>query len=1057
MDHTSTLRRALEDHSAVVVVGTGVSAASVSDHTNCSWPGLLKSGVQYLDSAGLLPHIAIKKSIEEDIKIGSALDPTFLLAAAQKIFDQMGGINSPHFATFLADSVGTLILDDSKSHLAKTLGHLNVPLMTTNYDTLLEQATGRAHVTWRETRRFRSALTRTSNDVFHLHGIWDDPESIILTTSDYGRIVSDVETQALRGCFGIMNTLIFVGFGSGINDPHFSALWNWLQPLTSGATHYALCLETDLQTFAQHNLHNSVIAVPYGTEHKELPTFLGTLTNSRRTVISSLDDPSTFSQVGQTCRLQILDSLSDTAVIMKPTLGDSDQDQDIDDLVIEPILLPVPPEQFAHERAKEHPQIEKLLPISEVMNNRFIALVGEEQSGLTTALSWAVIKKSDAANCIPIVLDYHQLGSGHKMVQNALRKHLRGAGAPLNKKEALPHRIALAIDNVTASNETDVIRLVNDLIALDLELVVFGCRPQMEIRLQRLYTHTDKNVSPAYLGRLGRSGAIELARRVDPVQATSIADRVLAIAHKEGLSRTPLSVTLLIIGVLSDEGWINVTSNTSFVDSFVDSLLGRGSIRDDMHLQIDSGGYSRVLEALSKRLIADDSASIGHLDLVNFIQTVVSSLDWSDDPPDIVRSLVYKGILVNRGGSVKFRQSAYLHIFAARAARADSVFLSILKRRPLYYATIIRNYAALQRDDEALVKWAHELLSYLHTEETPVTGIFRSVDETEIAENARGLEQLADKSNNDDRVRAGTQADATSTESGPRKDGNDSELDVEVVDDRVGDTEEEAEDDPYDRITDTEREPFPSTDLANAPIDIRMFAELSLVSNILRDSELVENPTLKEPVLVRTLEAWGLYMNYLHESPNLESMVTSIAEVIGNRIDLSEEQRKLFKERLIEGWAMYHTYGGIAEDLATIKLRRALDRVTTDSDNYSRVHLVLPALLLGVLLGSDAWDATPVNMLMMHHKIRASRVFVNVFVRALYHGTRSGSTRSERLETLIADFVMSDHPELSGARRSITKSNIVSALRKARSQAQLDSHRSTKRLAAGAPADGAAD
>lgn len=269
----------------------------------------------------------------------------------------------------------------------------------------------------------------------HLHGIWSDPESIVLSTSDYTKIVQNEQIQGLRNGMALLRTFVFVGFGAGLNDPHFDAIWNWLRPLSAtDTTHYVLCLERDLASVATANLGNPIVAISYGSEFGDLPGYIAKLVPSVKLAApASMDDSKTFSQVLQTCRLKLLDSLSDTAVIPKPASLDLGQDLEIDDLVIEPIMLPVPPEQFGRERAVKDPVVTRLVPLEELRSSRFVILVGEEQSGLTTALVWAAVKRSDQSNCIPIYLDFLQLGTGNRMMQNAIRKYLRAVGAPLKQ------------------------------------------------------------------------------------------------------------------------------------------------------------------------------------------------------------------------------------------------------------------------------------------------------------------------------------------------------------------------------------------------------------------------------------------------------------------------------------------------------------------------------------------------------------------------------------------------------------------------------------------------
>jgi len=54
----------------------------------------------------------------------------------------------------------------------EALGELGVPLATTNYDSLIEQATGLDGVTWREGSRVQVVLRGGERSVVHLHGSW---------------------------------------------------------------------------------------------------------------------------------------------------------------------------------------------------------------------------------------------------------------------------------------------------------------------------------------------------------------------------------------------------------------------------------------------------------------------------------------------------------------------------------------------------------------------------------------------------------------------------------------------------------------------------------------------------------------------------------------------------------------------------------------------------------------------------------------------------------------------------------------------------------------------
>lgn len=1011
---------------AVIMLGTGFSSAVAEDKNNASWPGLLSAGAKYLDENGLIETPVVLQSIESDINIGNAIDGTFLLSAGQKIASLMHRSTSPHFAAFLRGTVGALKFDRNNAALGQIIEQLNVPVITTNYDTLYEQITQKPSATWQDARKFRLAVNAQSTDVIHLHGIWNDPESIVLTTSDYEKILRDSDTTALRQAIGTLKTIIFVGYGAGLNDAHFQELWNFLKPLLSeNLVHYTLCRKKDLAQINKTNADNAIIPVAYGDDYPELNGFLQQLIPPTEAPKNTMEDTRTVIQVAETCRLQILDRLADSTLIPR-VIENPTADYVVDDLVVEPLLLPVPPDQFATERTNGNEELQRLNAVNEVMGNSAVVIVGEEQTGVTTALAWSALTRCGISPThIPVLLDYKQIGQGNKWVQNAVRKHLRASGAPLSNRDALPPNIVIAIDNVTATNERDLRRTIDDINNLGPALALYGCRPGSE-RLVQQRVQGDDPALIAYLGRLGRRHAIELARRVVPERATSLADRVLRIARKEGLARTPLSILLLIVGVNNDEGWINSVSNTNFIDSFVDSLLGRGAWRDDMHLQIDSGGYSRVLEAFAKKLIEDDSVSAEWLDTVRHIEEIVLNLDWSDNAQDIVRSLITKGIFVLRDGRIQFRQSVYLHIFGARACRSDRELLTKLRGRPLYYAPVIRHYVALQRNDEEVLQWAVDLIPQLEESDAPDHGLYRHMNTDELDRDTKRLEEL------------GNSTDSKQTS---QVDSDLEKPEVEDVEDEdtasEHDQRRDEEFDPYENMHDAERPPFPAHDLDIAPDKIRLPALLSLISNVLRDSELVENANLKETGLRRVLSGWGLHMNEVHDSASVHRLIEALVSDIGERLELPTARRDDLSARLKQVWAMVSVAHTVVEELGTIKLERALYRVLGEAANTGRLHMLLPAMLLERALGPVRDYERSSRILIANRDVAGTRIFIDTLLRYDYQTAADGSHDLTSIEKLLIDFQLSLHPDFSGARRGRARSRLMENYRMNRTRNRI--------------------
>jgi ubiquinone/menaquinone biosynthesis C-methylase UbiE len=134
------------------------------------------------------------------------------------------------------------------------------------------------------TQKDRSQLYRLLTDpssardqkIIHLHGHFDDPDSVILDTSDYQELLGDEFLGALRSTLGFTKNLVFVGFGKGLDDPHFEQFLEWTWRVTEHGNRniFRLCREQDLAA-----LRASGIGVPvaYGREYVQLPGFLSRL------------------------------------------------------------------------------------------------------------------------------------------------------------------------------------------------------------------------------------------------------------------------------------------------------------------------------------------------------------------------------------------------------------------------------------------------------------------------------------------------------------------------------------------------------------------------------------------------------------------------------------------------------------------------------------------------------------------------------------------------------------------------------------------------------------
>jgi hypothetical protein len=248
----------------LLVVGSGVSRAATRGDPVATWPGLLRSGVK---------HLRKLREVSQDWADGWSKeidrgDAAKLVEVAEEIKKELP---EAELGRWLEDSVGSLQAKDRSVILA--LRRLDVPIATTNYDNLIEDVTRLRAVTWQDPSLF---VRLKGKVVLHLHGHRDWPDSIVLGTGDYVKLASNQVAQEMQRALSVTNSLLWVGFGAGLDDPNFDALRTWMRDVWGGASlrHYRLCLkEEEAELVAKHK-GEQIYPVVYGTRHEQLAPYL---------------------------------------------------------------------------------------------------------------------------------------------------------------------------------------------------------------------------------------------------------------------------------------------------------------------------------------------------------------------------------------------------------------------------------------------------------------------------------------------------------------------------------------------------------------------------------------------------------------------------------------------------------------------------------------------------------------------------------------------------------------------------------------------------------------
>ncbi|OAN49343.1 tetratricopeptide repeat protein [Magnetospirillum moscoviense] len=262
------LKAKVQDRKAILVVGTGISVASVAAEQRglAGWPGLLRHGVEH--AANLDPTFAAD-SDKVLARLGSPPTLDRLLTVASEVERVLTRAN--RFGSWIEQTAGALTV--AEPSLIAALGRFNCPILTTNYDTLIEEVLGRQRVTWKQTTQALAALRGDKPHVVHLHGSHMEPDTVILGDGSYARVANDAPMQALYGAMSAMGTLVFVGCGAaGLTDPDLGLVFRRFAAHFPDSLHSHFLLVRDGEGTA--DLPQSVRPIYYGPDYDDLRPFL---------------------------------------------------------------------------------------------------------------------------------------------------------------------------------------------------------------------------------------------------------------------------------------------------------------------------------------------------------------------------------------------------------------------------------------------------------------------------------------------------------------------------------------------------------------------------------------------------------------------------------------------------------------------------------------------------------------------------------------------------------------------------------------------------------------
>ena len=953
MSEVDSLASAIQSRKGVVIVGAGASVSTTKNQAVASWVGLIRWSIEFLRKNGQVSEEVLslqELSLETYLNQESSTQGLIGIAGTLRGLIKENGENAD--ANWLRQSIGSLTVEDDSWPLA--IGRLKLPILTTNYDSLLEETLGRRSADWTEQNVLQEIVGGDSKDEFigHLHGHWKKPNSVIFSNEDYLRLKQHDQTQAINKSTAALKSMIYIGFGEGLQDPTFTQLLSWHRETFPGTSirHFRLCLERDVDKLRAQHIDDAIDVVSYGTSYEDLPGFLENIRPAEPETgeIKGLDPVFSAHQA-------LTEQLRNSTIIGE-LVGDV-PNSDIDDLVLPPILLPLPHDEFVQQHMNSDTKKERLDPYEVAKDKGITLIVGDEQTGLTTTLQWLLTEATHQnPTRVPLYVDFRTCArDAQKPLSSALKNEAALLGVIAGRRSELPNCLA-AIDNITGGRRQLLERSIPEISQGSLgETVFLGARSGEETELLRLFDEVDISVRVMYVGRLSNTDVRRFVKLAEPRRTEAISSSVLDALREQRLPRTPFTIALLISIFVNGKDISANTSPTAVLDQYVSLLLGRGDADEDSRFGFDSVQREAMLQDIARLFLEQQRGALQRSMLLSRLENFFETYGWTEDASPALDSFIERRILRADGNYIRFSQESYLHLFLAKAALDEESSESGLAELgmledALRYSPVIRHFAALSRKNSQLLHHVQGLIS--EWTEDSKTGTAYRVLESELSPD--------EHSEHDRNINIG------------KRSRHGTEYDIEEM------VLNSPSNIPISEI------PFPLQPMDDLPKFIKFSFTLDLVSSVLRDSDRVSNLVLKQDLLREVLKGWGRFNDFMTFDNETQESFNAVAESISDALEIPQEKRVELTERFRDNFPPYFTLSGISSSLASRKLNAILNSLMRRQDLFHDIETAVPiAMLISELRESD-WADQVQRVLAEHKKYWIVNVFLRQHFESIY-------------------------------------------------------------------------
>lgn len=184
--------------------------------------GLLRHGIERCVALQIpLPARWTERQLEA-LETG---DPAEVFTVAEQVRTRLRSASEGEYGRWLVESVGALRGDGVS--VISAVHDLNLPIITTAYDGILEEGTGFEALTWKDGAAIERVLRGDAQGVIHIHGHYRWPETVVLGVRASIAVETNEHTQAVLRAVRMGRTLLFLGVDAEFDDPDLAAFLDW--------------------------------------------------------------------------------------------------------------------------------------------------------------------------------------------------------------------------------------------------------------------------------------------------------------------------------------------------------------------------------------------------------------------------------------------------------------------------------------------------------------------------------------------------------------------------------------------------------------------------------------------------------------------------------------------------------------------------------------------------------------------------------------------------------------------------------------------------------------